>query len=657
MPIILSSARKVFILITLLATFCGGGGVFANASPTSVIDLLIEKSRQMRLAQHPQWIRLGFYEKKIFGGYQSRNSEAFFLAEDGASNPEHELEMSIRALFSEKERKYPALYPSAEVKTESQIPQCQFPVRTRWLKQMLGIDEQVLPRVQCDALGRFRARMRSKSAAIVFSSFYMNNPGSAFGHTLLRMSRNESSQSGSDRLELLDFGFGYAAEGADSGNQVIYSLKGLFGLSRGTYTNMPYFYKVREYNNFESRDLWSYELNLTQEEVSALVDRIWEMGPVAQPYSFFTFNCGNAILNAIEVAAPRYDLVHGLKYYVIPSDVVKHLMSIPGLVRNVSYRPSAYSLFTHRFEMLNEQSREALRSVIKSSFEVPKDLKLSQIDQIQVLDTAVDYLDYKYAKSMEKEGSEPLKWRQRLLLSRAEIPMMSASVAHYTPEDERPEVGHPSSRVSVQLGKEQSMGVYSQAQVRFALHDYLDPPRGYPKFSQVEMMGTQVRYYADQKKVEVEDLNLVRLMNISPVTDLGRDLSWKAELGGRRIRDENCSRCFASVLEVGVGYSVKLLSESILYSFAEFSPAYSPSFFSSKGRLGVGPALGIIWNTDKWGFHLGGKYQYQAFTLRPHTYELTSEFRYHPDQKLMFGVIGKVYTTTWDMGLNLHLFF
>jgi hypothetical protein len=42
--------------------------------------------------------------------------------------------------------------------------------------------------------------------------------------------------------------------------------KVLTGQYPGEYSIMPYYRKVKEYGDFESRDLWEYELNLTPEE-------------------------------------------------------------------------------------------------------------------------------------------------------------------------------------------------------------------------------------------------------------------------------------------------------------------------------------------------------------------------------------------------------
>ena len=51
-------------------------------------------------------------------------------------------------------------------------------------------------------------------------------------------------------------------------NGALYAVLGLVGGFTGSWSNLPYYYKVREYNNFEARDLWSYDLNLRPDEVA-----------------------------------------------------------------------------------------------------------------------------------------------------------------------------------------------------------------------------------------------------------------------------------------------------------------------------------------------------------------------------------------------------
>ena len=66
---------------------------------------------------------------------------------------------------------------------------------------------------------------------------------------------------------------------------------------------LPYFYKLREYNDFESRDLWSYELNLTQKQISFLIDHLWEMKQTLIPYYYLDENSSCFVLEESPVGS------------------------------------------------------------------------------------------------------------------------------------------------------------------------------------------------------------------------------------------------------------------------------------------------------------------------------------------------------------------
>src|SRR5690606_26093360 len=122
-----------------------------------------------------------------------------------------------------------------------------------------------------------------------------------FGHTFLRINRRNSDLA--PRQELLDYGVDFSA-GVDTDNAVVYALKGLLGFFPGVFRRIPYYYKVREYNDYELRDLWEYELSLTQREVDLVVAHLWELGSTHFDYYYLTENCSYHVLGALEVARP-----------------------------------------------------------------------------------------------------------------------------------------------------------------------------------------------------------------------------------------------------------------------------------------------------------------------------------------------------------------
>src|SRR5205085_2119317 len=90
--------------------------------------------------------------------------------------------------------------------------------------------------------------------------------------------------------DLLDYGVDYSAT-ADTSNPVLYAFKGIFGFFPGTFHIFPYYYKVREYNDYESRDLWEYDLSLTPQQVTMLVAHLYELGATYFDYYYIDENC------------------------------------------------------------------------------------------------------------------------------------------------------------------------------------------------------------------------------------------------------------------------------------------------------------------------------------------------------------------------------
>ena len=248
----------------------------------------------------------------------------FWLAPDGKVNPAAELDATLEGIWA-----------AEPTDPRVQHPFCRFPARLMWLDERLHFDPARLPRRQCRRYAEYVGKLRANSVAVVFSSYYLNSPASAFGHTFLRVHRRY----GATANELLDSGVDYAAV-VDTTNALLYAFKGLTGLFPGMFHSMPFFYKVREYNDYESRDLWEYELDLSPRAVAMLVAHLWEEGSTYFDYFYLSENCSYHVLAAIEVSDPRFHLLDKLRNPVVPVDTVRALMKDPGLVRGIRYRPS-----------------------------------------------------------------------------------------------------------------------------------------------------------------------------------------------------------------------------------------------------------------------------------------------------------------------------
>ena len=224
-----------------------------RASPA--LAALIQDARAKQLAQSRDWQVMLHYRPTTFGGWKSQADGMgfFFAGKAGKTDRDAELEATITALL-----RPPVRDPS---NPETMHPQCLFPARYAWLKQQLGpaafIDQP------CPILDTWRTGISAEAATLVYATAYLNSPASMYGHTFLRLSRATGEGN-----PLLDYAVNYAAD-ADTNNGLVYAIAGLTGRFQGHFYMVPYYAKVQEYSNMESRDLWEYQLALTPEQVAA----------------------------------------------------------------------------------------------------------------------------------------------------------------------------------------------------------------------------------------------------------------------------------------------------------------------------------------------------------------------------------------------------
>ncbi len=599
----------------------------ADAETPNYSEQLIAEAKAKKLASSEGWLKLGHYQKRLFGGYKSEaDGSGFFLAENGKKDPEAELESAIRALFQP--------LPTPDKKEEH--PLCRFPARYRWLKKELSIDERRVPAVKCAGLADWRARVDADSATIVFSSYYLNNPSSAFGHSFLRLNKPKSRFNG-ERHELLDHGINYAAN-TTTENPVLYAIYGMVGAFRGTFTAVPYYYKVREYNDYEARDLWGYDLNLTRDDVAMLVDHLWELGQTHFDYFYFTENCSYHILTAVEAVRPDLKITDRLPFYIIPSDTIKAVNETPGLVASIHYRPSIRAQFRHRLEKLSGKNEAHLVRLVEKR-ELSTELEaLPAAERAEVLDAAIDHVEMAHPEILARPESDAGKWKQRLLLARAGTQIQGDEPVITPPE--APHSGHGSRRLGLEYGDLKDSGKFVGAQMRFALHDQLDPGTGYPEGSQLEFFNLKARYEIEDKKVSLEDFAFFRISSLNPLTDFDKKISWRMHLGASRARDRNCDRCLMGVFEAAPGLAKKFdLGVSVLpYAYLDLETSYSPSFSGSNFRVGVGPEAGILFGVSRSvAATVRGGYRHYAFAVEPKYYFLGASFRAGIGRKLAFG--------------------
>lgn len=595
-------------------------------SDQNLITKTVQLANSKNISDSRAWKKLLHLEPNIFRAEKTQVvSPQFFLSKQPEFSNQSELEATLRG-FLEDPKKYEKQIEaptnklrkiSDTVVDHSQHPICLFPARLKFLRQQLSDAPeywQKLPKVECVFQKIFLEALSAKSVSYVFSSYYADSPGSAFGHTFFRINRSEDKYK--TQQELLDYGVGYAASVTVS-NGFLYALLGLAGGFNGTWVNVPYYYKVREYNDFEARDLWSYDLNLTADEVEMLSLHLWEVGSNHYTYYFFTQNCAFHMLTALEAAAPRLHLIqHVPEYYVIPADSLKALFYEPGLVKKISFRPSIRKTFLARIERLDEKSKLAFTEYTKASARMNGDTadvslynsnysptvdnfisSLNTKQKAYFLDAAIDLFDLRHKQSELESRAELRHHKEELLLKRAKVDFLSDDLEIQMEADKQPGNSHGSSRFGLSAFNFNNRN-YGLIEYRFALHDLLDSQSAMPNNSQLEFFNFSFK--ATESSFNIKDFSFFKVLNLNPVNFFEFKPSWGLDLGIQdrpKICDNLNDRCPLAGVTARFGLAKILPSNNdrlVGFNFLTANFRYNDSLPKTTSYLAPGAEIGLL---------------------------------------------------------------
>jgi hypothetical protein len=571
-------------------------------------DALVREARRLHLSETRDWQVLLHYSSTVGGGWKSQaDGLGFFLAgPSGRRDPEAELIASLRAFL-------------APGPADDGHAQCRFPARWDWLRRTLAIDTSRAPHPTCHDLDFWRTGISAQAATLVYGTAYINSPASMYGHTFLRLSRATGEGN-----PLLDYIVNFAAD-VDTDNGPLYALKGLSGLFPGRFYVVPYYVKVQEYSNIESRDMWEYELSLTPEQVQRLVLHAWETRSTHFNYFFFTRNCSYQLLSLLEVADPSLHLIDQFHGFVIPADTVRAVLAVHGLVRRIGGRPSLLAIMRRRQATLTRQ--EAAAAKAWATVAAPPPVGSNPARDALVLDAAIDYLRF-HGGNLADPGETYKLRERRILLARGRlgVPPQETVVA---PAVAAPESGHATMRARVGAGIADQGGPFQTLSLRIAIHDDLDPPRGFPANARLQMGDLRLRFEDRAQRVELDRFDVIDIVSAGPFDSWLKSTSWKVWFGADNARELGCEqpgsshagwRCLYAGVTTGGGVALPLgrAPWATLLLLSEADLGFGPAFSAANDyRAGVGGEARLTGGAgNRWRFELGARAIYYALGLR-----------------------------------------
>ncbi|MGD9624179.1 MAG: DUF4105 domain-containing protein [Arcobacter sp.] len=546
--------------------------LFCTFSYSSELNTFVE---QTKLYENPYWSKLLHYRN----GESEIDSDNFFISKNGKYNLKEELFETINSL---------------EKGTNSVL--CRFPLRVKWLKE--NIPNLNITQYSCEELDKFISLVDGKFVTMVFPTAHINSPASMYGHTFIRISSNEETP-------LISNAVNYAAATTDT-NGLIFAYKGLFGEYEGRYSILPYYEKIKEYNNLEQRDIWEYDLDLTQDEIDKLVLHTYELKDSYSDYFFFKENCSYNVLWLLEVARPSLDLVSQFDFKTVPLDSIKVLQKY-NLIKNTNFR---YSSMRKMKFILNEkiENKEYVKGFIKEDNELNN--SLSTEDKISYLDLKISYLQYQRANN-EYDKDEYLKKYLQLLKERSSYKQASTYdiKTPFNPID-----SHDSARVSFFYNNNDSF----EFSAKPVYNDIYDISDGYLQGAYIDFFDVNIKKEKDEN-ARLDRFTLLKIKSLAPQDLIFKPISWGIDVGYEHFKQR--SDYLKVKPEIGVTFGQ---NRDFIYLMAGSNLYYK----NSEQLYSIGSTIGFITNRFD-NLKLGINYSYDKYNkdLKNNQFEAFSTYK------------------------------
>lgn len=502
-------------------------------------------------------------------GQSEVDTQNYFLSPNGKKDWKQEWDESLAQL----------LRPLAPDENVDLHPRCRFPARTRLIEKLTK-QSSPIKEEQCVRFQALKEKITLKKVFLVFAGQYVARPASAFGHTFFRLETTDNSNDNPH----LDYGLDFAAQ-VTTENPLIYGIMGITGGFWGRFGLMPYTRKLSQYQSLDRRDLFEYEIPLSQEKLDMFVAHLFEMDHAGFDYFYLTENCSYHVMRFLEAISPELKYSSRLHPIVIPADTLHsfvHFHSDPQII----YRPGSQIQFANQFEKLSTKEKIRLQ---RWSGAFPQ-YSMDDLTSFAELKTALLWLDTNYADEMLVNPTHPAakaKWliAQKMIAERQEktFDLESQEELSSLPEHAPPHWAMPSRRLS--LGWAQPDGKEKgqlQFQYRWSLSAWDEWAKGRLRNTTLEM-GDLV---LDSSSI-FKRLYLLNLRNRQPLSLFNQNISYGLTVGAHDI-DWTSHHEISPYLgiQMGLAAQISILDLAIFLQNHLEHPHLSPGVSRWQSRFG-----------------------------------------------------------------------
>ncbi len=591
-----------FLFISLLFPLISKG------SPSEYAKKILEIAINEEAYNERMWHVLMEYKSFPVKKLQSLvDDEKFFLSENGKYSSKDELEATILALFDDNISK----------DNDNLHPVCVFKGRLEWIVERFNVDRDKLPQKACTDYDEFREKLSPTSVTVIFPFMYLKNPASMFGHTMIRINNKNNDP-------LTSYSVAFAASMGND-NVLKYITLGLFGGYFGYFIVKEYYKTIFEYGNMENRDIWEYDLNLTEEETIKLFNHLWELQGIGSKYYFFDENCSYNMLLLLESARPDLYLSTSILWEA-PTDTIKKIKKA-GLIKNKKYRPSHIKILDIYSKGLSKKAINLAKEISqdKSKIKDVDNYDFSVEEKASIYDLAAENIRFQFLKEANLTEKIVKDYQENILDVLTYRAALGVKSQKEIKEPSSPDLGHNITRIRLGYGLENFKESYIEAGFKLGFHDLDDIDRGFIQNSQLSILDINFRWNFYKNKLTVPKASLIRFGNFVPINSMMKQVSWKIEVSGEEKDYKLGENFFTPNIAGGVGltflkggFSAWIMADIDL----SFSEGYNPYYTG----LGFGGDVGTMYS------FIGGKFlgdfYYRYYVIENLGAEFGGDFSY-----------------------------
>lgn len=530
--------RRFILLILPLFVFCSEYDVTKQAN-------------EAKLYEKKEWLALLHSD----GEKSNIEDKKFILSR--TFSPKDELQATIKALFEES-----ALY-----KDINKHPQCRFPARRLFLLHELNLSNDIFPSVACPDFQNYQNKAPADTISLIYASENVKSPSSMMGHTFFKYSgKNYQNQNAEHAISFYTV--------LDSFNLLTLAYQNTVSGMGGFFALQPYKEVVAQYLYRENRNVWEYQLELSEYRKKLVNYHVWELKDVQMRYFFANYNCSTVVYYILSLAEPN---IYGKKkLWITPLDTVKYLYD-EKLVKNSQLTPSTEWLIKMLEENINSHDVNNVKEIVFNS----------QYDEIEKL----DFL------SLELLKNYSLLEHKKKNIDSTKFSAINSKIEGLSSKEEKFfDISNYKSPYKIPNQRQLGVGYKSVEDEDFlklsflgASHLLSDDNREY--FGESELKIVDLSLLINKSGLKLENFTLYGMKSYIPFDTLTNDISYEFEIAVKRDYDENMQYKNIFKINGGMGFDFLLSKDINVFAIFNTGIGYNKA---SEAHLLTSPRLGMM---------------------------------------------------------------